>query len=122
MRKILTLLIVLMLGVIIVNAQTTRTITGKVSDTTGNPVSGASILIKGTTRGVAAAPDGTFSIGVKKGDELVVSALNYASTSITIDEQTNLSVTLTGSTSVINEVVVTALGLTRNRNQVPYAA
>jgi TonB-linked SusC/RagA family outer membrane protein len=122
MRKFLALLIVFMFGILMANAQTTHTIAGKVSDTTGNPIGGASILIKGTTRGVAAATDGTFSIGVKKGDVLVVSALNYASTSITIDEQTNLSVTLTSTTSVINEVVVTALGLTRTRNQVPYAA
>ncbi len=121
MRKNLTLLVVLMLCIFAVHAQT-RTITGRVTDNTGKPVDGASVVVKGTSTGVAAGTDGAFSISAKKGDVLTISALNFAPAEVTIDEQTTLSVTLSPTSSVINEVVVTALGLTRTRNQVPYAA
>lgn len=121
MRQIVALFSVLFLGIGLVSAQT-RTITGRVTDNNGVPVEGASVTIKGTTTGTAAAADGTFRISVKPGDVLVFSAVNFGSTEVTVENQTNLDVTLTRTAGTIEEVVVTALGIRRNRNTLPYAA
>lgn len=121
MRKIVALFSVLLLGIGLVSAQT-RTITGKVMDNNGVPVEGASILIKGTTQGTAAGADGIFSLsGVKSGDVLVISAINFGSTEVTIRNQTDIQVTLTRTAGEIDEVVVTALGIRRQRSSLSYA-
>ncbi|MGN6615889.1 MAG: SusC/RagA family TonB-linked outer membrane protein [Ilyomonas sp.] len=121
MRKILTLFAVLLLGISLAIAQP-RAITGKVTDNNGQPVVGASIQVKGKNVGTAAANDGTFQINVEPGDVLVISSVNFASTQVTIENQTNLEITLTPTAGTIDEVVVTALGIRRNRNTLPYAA
>ncbi|HEX6915271.1 MAG TPA: SusC/RagA family TonB-linked outer membrane protein, partial [Chitinophagaceae bacterium] len=122
MRKILSLLTVMLLTALVATAQT-REITGKVTDEQGQPVEGASVQIKGTTQGVAADAQGNFRIAVKNGDVLVFSATNFINREYTITQSTNtLDIKLTRGTAVIDEVVVTALGVRRTRNTVPYAA
>jgi TonB-linked SusC/RagA family outer membrane protein len=121
MKKIVALLTVLLCGYVLAHAQT-RTIAGRVLDTAGRGIEGASVVIKGTTTGVAAGPDGSFSVSVKKGDVLTISAVNYAATDVAIEDQPNLNVVLTSTTGVVDEVVVTALGIRRSRNTLPYAA
>src|SRR3954471_1835951 len=121
MRKTLALCIVLLFGFICVTAQT-RTISGKVTDENGAAIDGASIIIKGTNTGTAAKPDGSFTISAKTGDVLVISAVNFGSKELTVSSQDAYNVTLERAANVINEVVVTALGIRRTKNQLPYAA
>src|SRR5690349_10250363 len=121
MRKTLALLAFLLLTTTLVIAQT-RTISGKVTDENGAAIDGASIIIKGTKTGTAAKPDGSFTISAKTGDVLVISAVNFGSKEVTVGSQDAYTVTLQRSANVINEVVVTALGIRRTRNQLPYAA
>lgn len=122
MRKILSLLAVMLLTVLVATAQT-REIQGRVTDEQSNPVEGASVLIKGTTTGVAADAQGNFRISAKNGDVIVISATNFGSREYTVTQSTSrLDVRLTRGTAVIDEVVVTALGQRRTRNTVPYAA
>lgn len=121
MRKILSLLTVMLLTVMVATAQT-REITGKVTDDQGQPVEGASVLIKGTTNGVSADAQGNFRITAKTGDILVISATNFAPREVTVTSQSTFNVSMTRQTAVIDEVVVTALGVRRTRNTVPYAA
>jgi TonB-linked SusC/RagA family outer membrane protein len=122
MRKILSLLAVMLLTWSVVTAQT-REIQGRVTDEQGASVEGASILIKGTTTGVAADAQGNFRISAKTGDVLVISATNFGTREYTITQSTTrVDIKLARGTAVIDEVVVTALGQRRTRNQVPYAA
>ncbi len=122
MRRILTLLTVLMLGILIANAQTTRTIAGRVIDSTGAPIAGAAVAIKGTKTGVIAGNEGRFSLSVKNGDVLRITAVNYTPFEVPVTEQnTDLEITLSPSTNQIAEVVVTALGIRRSKNELPYA-
>jgi TonB-linked SusC/RagA family outer membrane protein len=122
MRKFLALFSVLLLSITVATAQS-RTITGKVTDESNQPVEGASVVIKGTSTGVAADAQGNFRISAKNGDVLVISATNFGSKEYTIAASTtNVDVKLTRGTAVIDEVVVTALGVRRTRNTVPYAA
>src|SRR4051794_21833382 len=121
MRKTLALLAFLLFGITLVSAQT-RTISGKVTDENGAAVDGASIVIKGTNTGTAAKPDGSFTISAKTGDVLVISAVNFGSQEVPVGSENTYNVRLQRSANVINEVVVTALGIRRTRNQLPYAA
>jgi hypothetical protein len=73
MKKLLSLLAVLALFVAPAFAQN-RTVTGQVMDEKGNPVPFATVKVKGSSAGVAADQNGNFSISVKTGDVLQISA------------------------------------------------
>src|SRR6478735_8810896 len=107
MRQLLALL-VLLLMVQFTYAQT-GAITGKVLDKNGQPVEGASVIIKGTPAGTATSQDGSFSLNAKKGDILVISAINFTNKEVKIDNETSYNVALDPQENVVNEVVVTAL-------------
>ncbi len=120
MRKNLTLLAVLLFGFFIVTAQT-RTITGKVIDKSGQPIDGATVQLKGTKTGTAVDALGNFKITAKTGDILVVSAVNYGSNEVKIGTQTNISIVLEVQVNVLEEVVVTGLGIKREKKALGYA-
>ena len=73
MRKHALLLAVLMLIAALVYAQT-RTITGTVRDSKGDPVPFANVTVKGTNTGVAADVNGNFTIQIKEGESLIISS------------------------------------------------
>lgn len=99
-----------------------RTIKGKVTDDTGIPVGFASVQVKGSTTGVAADAEGNFSITAKNGDVLVINAVGFEKTEMTVGNESSLSITLKKTENAMQEVVVTALGIRRNKNTLPYAA
>lgn len=112
MRKILTLLLgALLLGMQLL-AQN-RTVTGRVTDAAGSPVSGASVQVKGSSIGTVTGDDGRFSINVPaSGHVLVVSAVGQAAQEITLGSQTNLSVSLRAGEQNMQEVVVVGYSTT----------
>jgi TonB-linked SusC/RagA family outer membrane protein len=120
MRKIASLLAVLMLFTALAIAQT-RTVTGRVTDAQGRAVPFASITVKGATTGVAADENGNFTIQAGPNSTLVFSAAGFTASEVNIGTQTAVTASLTTQTSM-SEVVVTALGIRRTRNQTPYAA
>ena len=121
MRKILSLLAMLMLVTVLAFAQT-RVITGRVTDETGQPVSGASIVIRGTSTGASADESGNFRINAKTGDVLVISAVGIPSKELTIGAGSSVSVSLTRQSSSLSEVVVTtALGVRRQARELGYS-
>jgi TonB-dependent SusC/RagA subfamily outer membrane receptor len=120
MRKIYALLAVLLCSY--VGTAQNRTISGRVQDSSGAAIEGASIVIKGTSIGTAAGANGAFTISAKTGDVLVISAINFSPQQVTIGSESTVTITLQQQVSTINEVVVTALGIRRTRNQLPYAA
>src|SRR5258706_13300657 len=93
MRKHASLLAVLMLCFAFAFAQT-RTITGQVKDSKGDPVPFANITIKGTTTGLAADASGNFKVDVKEGQTLVISSTSFTQQEIKIGNQTSIVVTL----------------------------
>src|SRR5690606_39957755 len=92
-------------------AQTT-TITGVVrSEGDMESIPGASILVKGTTRGTTTNLDGEFSIQASPGDILQISFIGYTTQEIPVTTQTsNIEVVLQSSTSDLQEVVVVGYG------------
>jgi TonB-linked SusC/RagA family outer membrane protein len=120
MRRILSLLSVLMLVGLLAFAQT-RTVTGRVTDAQGRAVPFASVTISGTSTGVAADENGNFTIQAPPNATLVFSAAGYQTSEVNIGTQTTVAASLSSQAS-LNEVVVTALGIRRTRNQTPFAA
>jgi TonB-linked SusC/RagA family outer membrane protein len=99
-----------------------RTITGKVTDENGKAVPLATIEQTGTNNAVTAKDDGTFSIKISgKNPELVISSVNYKDQTVKIGNQSYYAVSMTG-TGELSEVVVTALGITRQKRSLGYAA
>ncbi|QKJ29012.1 SusC/RagA family TonB-linked outer membrane protein [Mucilaginibacter mali] len=98
-----------------------RKITGKVVDESGKPLPGASITVKGTTRGTVSKPDGSFTLDVNAGEVLTISFVGYIPADVTIAEQTSLNIVLKESVNTINQaVVVTALGIKKQAKSLAY--
>ncbi|HOF98566.1 MAG TPA: SusC/RagA family TonB-linked outer membrane protein [Paludibacteraceae bacterium] len=122
MRKLTFLFACLfMIGVGLVNAQS-LTVQGKViSDEDGQPVIGASVLVKGTTTGTITGTDGSFSITVPVGNRtLVVSYIGMKS--VEVPAENGMVVRLQPQTLEIDEVVVTAIGIKRSEKALGYSA
>lgn len=90
-------------------------ITGRVLDKNGMPIPNASILEKGTTRGTTTNASGNFKLTARRGATLVISSVGYAKTETSVNESKELSITLSPSESAISEVVVTAMGIRREK-------
>ena len=93
-------------------------VTGTVEDADG-PLIGASVLVKGTTVGTITDFDGNFTIEANIGDELEFSYMGYSSQTIQVTGNT-IHVTMSENTEVLSEVVVTALGIKRDRKALGY--
>ena len=122
MRKPYLLLFISLLLGVIANAQN-RTIKGKVLSEVNQPVAGASVQIKGKNIGTTTSTDGTFSLNVPSGAvTLVISYVGYTAVERTVDENTSdVTVSLTQSSSDLSTVVVTALGIQRQAKSLVYA-
>ena len=90
-----------------------RTVSGTVTDESGETLIGVSILVEGTSTGTVTDLDGEYSITVPEGSNtLVFSYTGFGSQSIMIDNLSVVDVTLTPSAAILDEVIVTAYGVT----------
>lgn len=118
-KSVLSVFLLLLASVVVLAQQ--RTITGTISDADGgDPLIGANVVVKGTTTGTVTDFDGTYSISASPGDVLLISYVGYASQEIEIGDQSVVDVTL-GSGTVLDEMVVTALGISREKKALGYA-
>jgi TonB-linked SusC/RagA family outer membrane protein len=100
-----------------------RQVTGKVTaGEDGSPLPGVNVAVKGTTRGTTTNAEGEYRLGVGNGSMLVFSAIGYKRQEVAVGGQSRVDVTLTAETSQLEEVVVTALGVQRQRDQLGYNA
>ncbi|HEV2831713.1 MAG TPA: SusC/RagA family TonB-linked outer membrane protein, partial [Hanamia sp.] len=120
MKKYLLTFLMLMFYGTLAFAQN-RTINGVVRDENGSGVSGASVIIKGTTSGISANAAGEFTIQAKTGDVLEISAANFVTSDVRVGAQSELAVTLKRGNNVMQEIVVTALGIRREKRELATA-
>jgi TonB-dependent SusC/RagA subfamily outer membrane receptor len=123
MRKITILMAFLFfVGMQFANAQT-RTLSGKViSADDGMGIPGVTVQVKGTTIGTTTDLDGMFSLNVQPEHEtLVFSYVGMSTQEITIGNQTTFNVTMESEATMMDEVVVTALGVSREKKSLGYA-
>jgi hypothetical protein len=98
-----------------------RQVTGSITNDNGEPVSAASVTVKGTSTGVAANEAGKFSINITgAGAVLVISSTGYLAKEVIIGSANNYNIVLT-ATGQMEQVVVTALGVTRRERSIGYA-
>jgi TonB-linked SusC/RagA family outer membrane protein len=121
MRRLLVSTILLLLFGAGANAQAVQ-VSGRILDSANTPLVGASVREKGTKTGVSASSDGTFSVNVKPGATLVVSAIGYATREVAAASGMTVIMIPDQAAGNLNEVVVTALGVRRSRNTLPYSA
>ncbi|NVK53687.1 MAG: SusC/RagA family TonB-linked outer membrane protein [Flavobacteriaceae bacterium] len=114
---ILTLLLAL---VVQISFAQEKTVSGTVSDNSG-ALPGVSVLIKGTSTGTETDFDGKYSIKAKAGDVLSFSYLGYKTIEKTVGSSNTINVTMVEDANVLDEVVVTALGIKREKQSVGFA-
>lgn len=120
MRKIALLCSAFLLCGALAFAQ--QKVTGKVTDEKGDPIPFATVKVKNSTKGVSAGADGTFSIEAGSGNVvLVISSQGYENQEIKTTGDGTVAVSLK-TAGQLQEVVVTALGIRRSKNTLPYAA
>src|SRR5258708_22893307 len=119
-RWLLLAAVLLGLAVTPALAQTEK-ITGKVLDETGSPVNGATVREKGGRRGTATDAEGRFSLAVKPGATLVITGVGLEAQEIPVNNKSSLDIHMKGRSSALNEVVVTALGIRRDKSRLTYS-
>ncbi|WP_255297587.1 SusC/RagA family TonB-linked outer membrane protein [Anaerophaga thermohalophila] len=123
MKKVLLALSFLMvfgIGNIIAQAQT---ITGTVTDSeTGDPIPGVSVFVKGTTVGTVTQANGTYSLRVpEEAETIVFSFVGMETQEIPYEGQSTINVQMVSTAIAMDEVIVTALGIKRERKALGYA-
>ncbi len=87
------------------------TVTGRVTDNQGNPLPQASVMVKGTTTGVATTDDGSFTIQVPNNSSiLVISTVGMVDQEVSVGSRRNIVVALENAAGNMEEVVVVAYG------------
>lgn len=89
---------------------------GVLRSTTGEPLSGATITIKGTRKTVTTNAAGNFSVNANKGDVIVISFVGYENREVKLNDGISLNLNLTPNAASINEVVVIGYGTTRKKD------
>jgi TonB-linked SusC/RagA family outer membrane protein len=122
MKKVLLFLTVLLMGISVAYAQQ-RQVTGKVTGSDGAPVPFATIQLKGTNSGTTANQDGVFKLNVTGNSAvLIIRSVGFATQEVSVGNTNSVSVTLKADDQNLDEVVVTALGVRRNKNELAYSA
>ena len=120
-RFLLILSLLLIMGLEALFAQT-KVITGTITGSDGLPIPGASVVIKGTTMGVTTNVDGVYSLQVPAdAKEILISYIGMKTQDVILGAQTSINASLEDDTVNMDEVVVTALGIKREKKALGYA-
>lgn len=95
---------------------------GRVTDSAGAALQGATVSVKGTSTATSTAADGSFKVNAPQTGTLVISSIGLATSEVDIRKRNAIDIRLSMVAQALDEVVVTALGIRRNRNTLPYAA
>ena len=109
----------LSIGMAVAQTQVKGTV---VSSEDGEPVVGASVMISGTKTGTITDAEGKFSLNATNGTKLVVSYLGMRVKTVTASTSDDMKIKLDPDNKVLDEVVVTAMGITREKKALGYAS
>ena len=118
MKRILLLSVLVFYVITSVVAQ--RTVSGTVTDESGESLPGVNVLIKGTTTGVQTDLDGNYQISVEDGSTLVFSYVGFQTQEVAVGARTTIDIAMGGATE-LQEIVVTAVGLEREKKALGYS-
>lgn len=97
-------------------------VTGTVTDTNGEPIIGANVVEKGTNNGTITDTEGKFSINVINGSTLYISYIGFLGQEVKVGKQENIEVQLREDTQKLDEIVVTALGISKSERALNYSS
>ncbi|MDB5241230.1 MAG: TonB-dependent receptor plug [Spirosoma sp.] len=98
------------------------TVSGRVtSSDDGSALPGVSVQVKGTTRGTTTDANGNYSVSVPVNGRLVFSFIGFNSQELSVGNQSTLNVTLSAGSTNLNEIVVTAQGIERDKRSLGYS-
>lgn len=100
--------------------QQKKTLTGQVVDVNGSPMVGVTVMEKGTSNGGITDIDGKYSLEVREDAVIQFSYIGYKTIEMSASGKAKLNVTLKEDTEVLDEVVVTALGIKRAEKALTY--
>jgi len=101
---------------IVLNKQDAKSVTGTVTDENGEPIIGASVLVKDTKKGTITNYEGSFSLDTDANVVLVISYIGYTSKEIKLNGQSHINVKLEEDTQNLDEVVVVGYGTQRKKD------
>lgn len=104
-----------------VSQEKKKTITGRITDAKGEPLIGVTIMEKGTTNGSITDYDGNYTLSAASNAVLQFSYIGYQSVEMSVEGKTVIDITMNEDTEVLDEVVVTALGIKREKKMLGYA-
>lgn len=118
----LMLFMLLCIGSAVAFGQAAKTISGSVKDSTGNPLPGVTITVKGTTTSTISDGQGNFRITVPNQNAvLVFSSIGYQNQEVSVGSNNIVNATLQNSANQLNEVVVTGFGARTNTRKLTYS-
>lgn len=98
----------------------TKQVSGRIVDANGEPLIGVSVLEKGTTNGTITDFDGNYTLTVPENATLQFSYIGYKSTEMPVSGQASINLTMREDSEILDEVVVTALGIKRAEKALSY--
>lgn len=98
-----------------------KVITGIIKDANGQPLPNVSVTIKGKKGGTSTDATGKFSITANENDRLVFSSIGFLNKEVLVGNQTEININLEKDIHALNDVVVTALGIKRDRRALGYS-
>lgn len=114
--RFLIWLMALIVGTASLSAQQSYTLKGTVEDSAGELLTGASVVVKGTSEGVATDIDGNFAIKVKNGNVVAVSYIGCKNYEFTVNGQNDVRIVLQENSEMLEEVVVVGYGTMRKKD------
>lgn len=116
MKIIVLIIFTFFIGDFVCYAQT-KTITGQITDQqSGNPMSGVSVSVKGTTNGTSTNTNGMFSINAPAKGTLIISSVGYGTIEIPVNNRSIINSTISTDNTALNEVVVIGYGKEKKIN------
>ena len=120
MRKFYKLVVLLLLCQTYVFAQNIS-VTGKVTDSDNLPLPAVSIKVSGSTQGTSTDSNGNYTISVPSNASLVFSYIGFTTQTVSVQGRTTINVRLESDSKMLEGVVVTALGITKDQKVLSYA-
>ena len=90
------------------------TVTGKIVDASAEPIIGASVQVKGTSKGTISDFDGNFSLQIVRGDMLQISYIGYSTQEIRVTDNKSLRVVLTEDSEILDEVIIVGTSMKKS--------